>query len=107
MPAARRIIPTDDRERWADLRARAAEADARARGRGIGPRVPVLDAIAWLSGFPQVGDTMMGLVDRARAERYSWREIALAEGDTDDRPGEGRAQARQAGRKRRAKQRGK
>ncbi len=100
----RRDVPDDTVNRWAELRATAAEADARLRARKLGPRVPVLDAIAWLSGLPEPegDDRLRLLIERAREERYSWREIALAVGESGDRAGQSRVQSRQVKRNLRA-----
>lgn len=106
MPPARRTIPVTDVQRWRDLRAKASEADTEARDSGLTLDVPILDAIAWLSGFPERDDDQLRqLIEEARAARYSWGEIAVACGESDDRGGESRTQARQYARNQRFKQR--
>lgn len=101
--SAARIHP-DDVERWDQLRSGAALIDATARASGLGPDVPVLDAIAWLSGFPQApgDDRLRLLIEQARAEGKGWRAIAVAVGESNDRGGETRTQARQVKRNKRA-----
>jgi hypothetical protein len=54
----------------------------------------MLDAIAWLSGFPERDDDLQLLIWQARLQRYTWREIAVACGESNDRGGESRTQAR-------------
>ncbi len=106
MPPARRTIPATDVQRWRDLRARAADADTEARDSGLTLDVPILDAIAWLSGFPERDDDQLRqLIEEAREARYSWREIAVATGESDDRGGETSTQARQHARNERFTQR--
>ena len=92
MPNPRVQIEPSDAARWAALRGQAAEADDQARA--LGPKVPILDAIAWLSGFPERGDELRELIEQARQLRCTWREIAVAVGESNDRGGESRTQAR-------------
>ena len=96
MSPARRTIPATDVQRWRDLRTKASEADTEARDSGLTIDVPILDAIAWLSGFPERDDDQLRqLIEEAKEARFSWREIAVACGESDDRGGESRTQARQ------------
>jgi len=97
-------VPPDEVERLGRLRSEAARLDADARALHLGPDVPVLDAIAWLSGFPPApgDDRLRLLIEQARAEGKGWRAIAVAVGESNDRGGETRTQARQAKRNRRA-----
>lgn len=92
MPNPRTHIEPTDEARWALLRAQATATDDQARA--IGPQAPILDAIAWLSGFPERGDELRALIDQARMMRFTWREVAVAAGESNDRGGESRTQAR-------------
>lgn len=96
MPRPPLTIPADDEGRWAELRTCAANADREARASGLAAERPVLDRIAWLSGFPEPSPdpVMMALIDEARAARCSWAEIASAMGEASDRAGQNRVQAR-------------
>lgn len=106
MSAPRRMILLADVTRWKELRAKAADTDTEARESGLTLDVPILDAIAWLSGFPERDDDQLRqLIEEARDARFSWREIAVAVGESDDRGGETRTQARQAKRNQRFNQR--
>ena len=92
MPTPRVQIEPGDVARWAALRQQGTDADEQARTSG--PVAPILDAIAWLSGFPERGDDLHVLIGEARALRCTWREIAVAVGESNERGGECRTQAR-------------
>lgn len=96
MPRPPLTLQPDDEGRWAELRTCAANADREARASGLDAARPVLDRIAWLSGFPEPAPdpVMIALIDEARAARCSWREIAAAVGEATDRAGQNRVQAR-------------
>lgn len=85
MPAKRREVDAEAQGRWAALRAEAATRQRELLD--AGPADP-LGALAWKAG---TGDARFSfdnglreLVERARAERYTWREIAAALGEGDD-----------------------
>lgn len=97
MPRPTLQIPEDDDARWRELRACAYRADQETRSSGLDPSRPILDRIAWLSGFPEPSPdpVLCGLIEEARAQRFTWREISAAVGEATDRNGQGRTQARQ------------
>jgi hypothetical protein len=83
----------------ADIRTQAQAARNDLIAAGPDPAVDVLGAIAWRAAWPEPGHgdpELADLIDRARAARFTWREIAVACGDEDTRGGQNRAVARQA-----------
>lgn len=86
------------------IRKRATATHAEALAAGPDPAADILGAIAWRLAWPELpgGDPVVAdLIDRARARRFTWREIAVASGESDDRGGEGRTRARQVWRRER------
>jgi hypothetical protein len=76
-----------DTKRWETLRQRSAATYTRLVERGPNPDKDVMGAIAWRSGWPETkpyDETLRQLIERARVERYTWREIGAAEGHDDD-----------------------
>lgn len=48
--------------------------------------LPALEAVAFLASAEQAAADLIGpAVDRARADRFTWREISEAEGEGDSR----------------------
>jgi hypothetical protein len=88
MPARRRDVGFDAHQRWADLRKQSAVRQRELLDSGPSG---VLDALAWKAGTALDGqfsfdNDLRERIEKARAERYTWREIAaaLGEGDDDD-----------------------
>lgn len=78
-------MDTEEQQRWDALRAESAARQQELLD--AGPDDP-LGAIAWKAG---TGDPKFSFdndlrerIERARAERYTWREIAAALGEGDD-----------------------
>jgi hypothetical protein len=85
-------------DQLARVRATSASQHLALLDGGPDPDVGLLDAIAWRSGPPELepcDPVLRDLIDRARAQRLTWVEIAVAVGDTADPAGAARTQARQ------------
>ena len=93
--AVQREIDPELVAQWEELRGTARAAYADAVNAGPDPDEDLLGAIAWRSTFPEPEPwdaTLHAWVMEARAQRFTWREIAEALGDGAD--GEGRVQTR-------------
>lgn len=81
-----KVLTPVDSERLAQLREQAAH-EVRSATAAVAARQPegTLEALAWVAGVDGANPTdptmLRNLIDRARAERLSWREIADAVGE--------------------------